>query len=57
MVPAVSRGSTCPSTSRPASATGIRGGENATGISMSGSFGTTDTGWPGRGVVPGANPS
>ena len=41
MVAAVSRASTCPSMSRPASATGIFGGENATGIGMSGSLAPT----------------
>ena len=41
MVAAVSRVSTCPSISSPASATGIRGGEKATGIGRSGSLGTT----------------
>ena len=41
MVAAVSRVSTCPSISSPASATGIRGGVNATGMGRSGSLGTT----------------
>ena len=41
MVAAVSLVSTWPSTSRPASATGMRGGEKATGITMSGSLVTT----------------
>ncbi len=40
MVAAVSRESTWPSISSPASATGICGGENATGMGMSGSLGT-----------------
>ena len=40
IVAAVSRVSTWPSISRPASATGIRGGEKATGIGRSGSLGT-----------------
>ena len=48
IVAAVSRVSTWPSTSRPASATGIRGGVNATGMAMSGSLAPRGAGLPGQ---------
>ena len=57
IVAAVSRVSTWPSISRPASPTGIRGGEKATGIGRSGSLGTICASWPASGVVPGARPA